>query len=71
MVAQKNGFGAGGLQKITGLGSYPTAWTWLHKCRRLMVVSGRDLLNGTVEAGETFVGANQRVREVEAHQVSV
>jgi hypothetical protein len=30
MVAQKNGVSAKGLQKILGLGSYQTAWTWLH-----------------------------------------
>lgn len=56
MVAQKNGVSAKGFQKILGLGSYQTAWTWLHKFRRLMVVPGRDLLNGTVEVDETFVG---------------
>jgi len=41
MVAQKNGVSAKGLQKILGLGSYQTAWTWLHKFRRLMVLRGR------------------------------
>jgi len=33
MIAQKNGVSATGLQKILGLGSYRTAWTWLHKLR--------------------------------------
>ncbi|MFV0269152.1 MAG: hypothetical protein ACK5HT_18660 [Draconibacterium sp.] len=36
MVAQKNGVSAKGLQKVPGLGSYQTAWTWLHKFRRLL-----------------------------------
>lgn len=56
MVAQKNGVSAKGLQKILGLGSYQTAWTWLHKFRRLMVSSGRSKLHGTVEVDEVFVG---------------
>lgn len=56
MVAQKNGVSAKGLQKILGLGSYQTAWTWLHKFRRLMVLSGRSKLQGTVEVDEVLVG---------------
>jgi transposase-like protein len=31
VVSQKNGVSAIGLQRILGLGSYKTAWTWLHK----------------------------------------
>jgi hypothetical protein len=34
---QKNGVSALGLQRVLGLGSYETAWTWLHKLRRAMV----------------------------------
>lgn len=30
VTAQKNGASALGLQRILGLGSYETAWTWLH-----------------------------------------
>lgn len=56
MVAQKNGVSAIGLQRILGIGSYRTAWTWLHKFRRLMVFPGRDKLKGIVEVDETFVG---------------
>jgi putative transposase len=41
---------------IAGLGSYETAWTWLHKLRRAMVRPGRDSLRGTVEVDETYVG---------------
>jgi transposase-like protein len=56
IVAQKNGVSAKGLQKILGLGSYQTAWTWLHKFRRLMVLNGRNKLEGTVEVDEVHVG---------------
>jgi len=56
MVAQKNGVSAKGLQKILGLGSYQTAWTWLHKFRRLMILSGRTKLQGVVEVDEVLVG---------------
>jgi transposase-like protein len=52
----KNGASALGLQQLLGLGSYETAWTWLHKLRRAMVVPERDLLSGDVEVDETFVG---------------
>ena len=59
MVAQKNGVSAKGLQKILGLGSYQTVWTWLHKFRRLMVLSGRSKLQGIVEVDEVFVGGKK------------
>jgi transposase-like protein len=59
MVAQKNGVSAVGLQRVLGLGSYRTAWTWLHKFRRLMVFPGRDKLIGTVEVDETLVGGER------------
>jgi ribosomal protein L37AE/L43A len=41
-----------GLQRILGLGSYQTAWTWLHKLRRAMVRPDRDRLTGRVEVDE-------------------
>src|SRR4051812_23310738 len=53
---QKNGASAMGLQRVLGLGSYKTAWTWLHKLRRAMVRPGRDRLTGRVEVDETYVG---------------
>lgn len=56
MTNQKYGASALGLQRILGLGSYQTAWAWLHKMRRAMVRSGREGLNGTVEIDETYVG---------------
>jgi len=46
---QKNGVSALGLQWALGLGSYRTAWNWLHKLRRAMVRPGRDRLARVVE----------------------
>jgi transposase-like protein len=57
VTSQKHGASALGLQRVLGLGSYQTAWTWLHKMRRAMVLPGRDRLSGTVEVDETFIGA--------------
>lgn len=56
MTNQKHGASALGLQRVLGLGSYLTAWSWLHKLRRAMVRPGRDGLSGTVEVDETYVG---------------
>lgn len=56
VTCQKTGASALGLQRVLGLGSYETAWTWLHKLRRGMVRPGRDRLQGRVEVDETFVG---------------
>jgi transposase-like protein len=44
------------LHDMLGLGSYETAWVWLHKLRRAMVRPDRDLLAGVVEVGESFIG---------------
>jgi len=57
VTSQKNGASAMSLQKILGLGSYRTAWTWLHKLRRAMIRPGRDQLSGEVEVDEAFIGA--------------
>ena len=56
VASQKNGASALGLQRVLGLGSYKTAWTWLHKFRRAMVRPGRDRLTGWVEVDETYLG---------------
>ncbi|TEU12589.1 MAG: IS1595 family transposase [Anaerolineales bacterium] len=56
VTSQKHGASALGLQRVLGLGSYNTAWTWLHKLRRAMVRLGRDQLTGEVEVDETYVG---------------
>lgn len=56
LASQKNGASALGLQAVLGLGSYKTAWTWLHKLRRAMVRPGRDRLSGRIEVDETCLG---------------
>lgn len=56
VTSQKNGASALGLQRVLGLGSYETAWTWLHKLRRAMVRPERERLGGWVEVDETVVG---------------
>jgi len=53
---QKSGVSALGLQRTLGLGSYRTAWTWLHKLRTTMVRPGRERLTEAVEVDEIFVG---------------
>src|SRR3990167_450760 len=59
VVSQKNGVSALGLQQSLGLGSYHTAWEWLHKLRRAMVRPGRDKLSGIVEINETMIGGEK------------
>ena len=59
LTTQKNGTSALGLQRVLGIGSYKTAWTWLHKLRVAMVRPGRDKLKGTVEVDEAFIGGKQ------------
>jgi transposase-like protein/ribosomal protein L37AE/L43A len=69
VTSQKNGASALGLQRVLGLGSYKTAWSWLHKLRRAMVRPGRDRLRGRVEVDETYLGGVEegvRGRQTEA-----
>lgn len=56
VTSQKNGASALGIQRVLGLGSYETAWAWLHKLRRAMVRPGRERLSGLVEVDETYMG---------------
>jgi transposase-like protein len=60
VTSQKHGASALGLKRVLGLGSYQTAWTWLHKLRRTMVRPGRDRLSGRVEVDETYVGGSAK-----------
>jgi transposase-like protein len=59
VTTQKNGASALGLQRVLGLRSYETAWTWLHKLRRAMVRPGRDLLTGRIEVDESYIGGEE------------
>jgi len=74
VTSQKYGGNALGLQRILGLGSYQTAWSWLHKMRRAMVTPSRHLLSGRVEVDETYIGGEEeglRGREVEKKAIVV
>src|SRR5437764_2839909 len=56
VTSSKGGIAATELKRQLGLGSYQTAWTWLHKLRKAMVRPDREPLAGRVEADETYVG---------------
>jgi transposase-like protein len=59
IASQKYGANALGIQRVLGLGSYHTAWEWLHKLRLAMVRPGREKLSGIVEVDETYVGCQK------------
>jgi len=59
VTTQKNGASAMGLQRVLGLKSYETAWTWLHKIRIAMVNPNRSKLSGKVEVDETYIGGEE------------
>jgi transposase-like protein len=52
MTDQKHKPSALGLQRLLGFGSYRTAWLWLQKLRRAMVLPHWDRLEGQVEVDE-------------------
>jgi Zn ribbon nucleic-acid-binding protein/transposase-like protein len=56
ICVHRHGISAADLQRILGLGSYQTAWTWAHRIRRAMVRAKRERLRGTVQMDETYVG---------------
>ena len=56
LTSQKDGASALGLQRVLGLGSYQTAWAWLHKLRHAMVCPDRERLCGRIEVDETYIG---------------
>jgi transposase-like protein len=56
VTSSKGGIAAAELKRQLGLGSYQTAWTWLHKLRKAMVRPDRQPLAGRVEADESYVG---------------
>lgn len=47
------------VKRMLGVRSHKTAWAWLHKFRRAMVVPGREKLSGVVEIDETYVGGEE------------
>ena len=56
VTSQKDGASALGLKRVLGLGSYQTAWAWLHKLRQAMVRPDRECLCGRIEVDETYIG---------------
>jgi len=59
-AAQKDGISTLSLQRALEIGSYPSAWAMLHRLRSVLVRPGRDLLNGTVDVEETWLGGKER-----------
>ena len=62
VTSQKQGVSALGLRRVLGLGSYRTAWVWLHKLRRAMVRPGRERnpLPSTARAAEAYLWNGRR-----------
>jgi len=58
-ATQKDGVSAQSLQRALDIGSYQTAWAMLHRLRSVLVRPGRELLAGTVEVDETFIGGEE------------
>jgi transposase-like protein len=58
-ATQKDGVSAQSLQRALDIGSYQTAWAMLHRLRSVLVRPGRDILTGTVEVDETFIGGEE------------
>lgn len=57
MTDQKQTLSALGLQRLLGFGSYRTAWLWLQKLRRTMVLPDWERLGGQVEVDEIHMGS--------------
>ena len=58
-ATSKDGVSALSIQRTLEIGSYQTAWAMLHRLRSVLVRPGRDLLTGTVEVDETFIGGEE------------
>lgn len=59
VARHKQGISALQFQRDTGLGSYQTAWTLLHKVRSALWQRAEHRLRGWVEADETYVGSKR------------
>jgi transposase-like protein len=55
-TTRKAGINALTLKALLGLGSYKTAWAWLHKLRSCTIRDQREKLSGTVEVDEVYIG---------------
>ncbi len=59
VARHKQGISALQFQRDSGVGSYQTAWTLLHKVRSALGQQTEELLRGWVEADESYVGARR------------
>jgi Transposase zinc-ribbon domain/ISXO2-like transposase domain len=51
LMTGEGGVSAEEVRTVLGLGSYQTAWVWLHKLRRAMAMEALERLSGIVELG--------------------
>jgi transposase-like protein len=56
----KKGISACQIQRTLGIGSYKTAWYLCHRIRSAMIETQRQMLDGTIEIDETYVGGKYR-----------
>jgi transposase-like protein len=56
----KKGMSACQIQRTLGIGGYKTAWYLCHRIRSAMIESQRQMLDGTVEIDETYIGGKFR-----------
>lgn len=62
VARHKKGISALQLQRDTGIGSYQTAWTLLHKLRSALHPRAAHRLRGLVEVDESYVGGHEKGR---------
>ena len=55
----KDGVSALAVKRTLQIGSYQTAWAMLHRLRSVLVRPGRELMSGTVEVDETYIGGEE------------
>jgi transposase-like protein len=56
----KKGMSACQIQRTLGIGGYKTAWYLCHRIRSAMIESQRQMLDGTIEIDETYIGGKAR-----------
>lgn len=59
MIESKKGISANQLKRTLAI-SYKTAWYLCHRIRKAMLETNPELLSGTVECDETYVGGHRR-----------
>jgi transposase-like protein len=67
MSSTRCGISAKQLEREIGV-TYPTAWRMFKQIRTLLGQDGDDLLSGTVEVDETFIGGKPRAGQVRTKQ---